>query len=134
MPDEISLVGFDDLPGSQYMIPPLTTIRQPIYTMGLTATHAIKDGDAVDVVRSDGGMLVQNLKYGDEYGAFDIPATAVSIAVAFECLRGHGRSAHRLASSASLAPAGSATLEGQPDGRFGRSTALHAADPSARDP
>lgn len=41
VPDEISLVGFDDLPGTQYMIPPLTTIRQPVYYMGLIASQAL---------------------------------------------------------------------------------------------
>jgi hypothetical protein len=48
----------------------------------LTATHAIKDGAAVDVVRSDGnGPFVPGLKYGDPYGAFDIEAMLVSISV-----------------------------------------------------
>lgn len=34
VPDEVSIVGFDDLPIAQYTIPPLTTIRQPIYGKG----------------------------------------------------------------------------------------------------
>jgi LacI family transcriptional regulator len=41
VPDEVSLVGFDDQTGSQYMIPPLTTIRQPAYHMGSVAAQAI---------------------------------------------------------------------------------------------
>lgn len=41
VPEEVSLVGFDDLPGTQYMIPPLTTIRQPMFYMGLMATQAL---------------------------------------------------------------------------------------------
>ena len=41
VPDDVSLVGFDDLPGSSYTTPPLTTIRQPLYDMGLVATHAL---------------------------------------------------------------------------------------------
>jgi len=41
VPEDISLVGFDDLPGSSYMIPPLTTIRQPVYYMGLIAAQAM---------------------------------------------------------------------------------------------
>ena len=41
VPDDISLVGFDDLPGSAYTTPPLTTIRQPLYDMGKIATHAL---------------------------------------------------------------------------------------------
>jgi LacI family transcriptional regulator len=41
VPEDISLVGFDDLTDTQYMIPPLTTIRQPIYYMGLMACQAM---------------------------------------------------------------------------------------------
>ena len=41
VPEDVSLVGFDDLPGTQYMIPPLTTIRQPVYYMGLMASQAM---------------------------------------------------------------------------------------------
>ncbi len=41
VPEDVSLVGFDDLASSQYMIPPLTTIRQPAYYMGLMATQAM---------------------------------------------------------------------------------------------
>jgi LacI family transcriptional regulator len=41
VPDDISLVGFDDLPGSSYTSPPLTTIHQPLYEIGLIATKAL---------------------------------------------------------------------------------------------
>ena len=41
VPDDISLVGFDDLPGSSYTTPPLTTIRQPLYDIGRIATQAL---------------------------------------------------------------------------------------------
>ena len=37
VPGDISLMGFDDVGGAQYMTPPLTTIRQPLYYMGLMA-------------------------------------------------------------------------------------------------
>jgi LacI family transcriptional regulator len=50
VPDDVSLVGFDDLPGSSYTTPPLTTIRQPLYDIGLVATHALLrliNGEAV---------------------------------------------------------------------------------------
>jgi LacI family transcriptional regulator len=50
VPDDISLVGFDDLPGSSYTTPPLTTIRQPLYDMGRIATGALLrliNGEAV---------------------------------------------------------------------------------------
>lgn len=41
VPDDISLVGFDDQRSSAYMIPPLTTIRQPAVEIGETAAQAI---------------------------------------------------------------------------------------------
>jgi LacI family transcriptional regulator len=41
VPDDISLVGFDDLPGSSYTTPPLTTIHQPLYDIGRIATNAL---------------------------------------------------------------------------------------------
>lgn len=41
VPGEFSLVGFDDLPQSQYMTPPVTTMRQPIFEMGLAAAQAL---------------------------------------------------------------------------------------------
>lgn len=41
VPDEISLVGYDDLPNSTYSMPPLTTVRQPVYDMGKLAAQAM---------------------------------------------------------------------------------------------
>lgn len=37
VPDDISLVGFDDIPFAQYVEPPLTTVRQPMTEMGRQA-------------------------------------------------------------------------------------------------
>jgi len=41
VPEDISLVGFDDLPSSSYMTPPLTTVRQPTYEIGRMAAEAL---------------------------------------------------------------------------------------------
>ncbi|CAB3810156.1 LacI family DNA-binding transcriptional regulator [Paraburkholderia fynbosensis] len=41
VPEDISLVGFDDLPTSSYMTPPLTTVRQPTYEIGRLAAQGI---------------------------------------------------------------------------------------------
>ncbi|WP_029688180.1 LacI family DNA-binding transcriptional regulator [Thermoanaerobacter sp. A7A] len=41
IPDDISIVGFDDIQLSQILEPQLTTIRQPAYDMGLTAARML---------------------------------------------------------------------------------------------
>jgi LacI family transcriptional regulator len=41
VPDDISLVGFDDLYSSTYFIPPLTTVRHSIYEIGKVAANAM---------------------------------------------------------------------------------------------
>jgi LacI family transcriptional regulator len=37
VPDDVAVVGFDDLPAAALMQPPLTTVHQPLYEMGRTA-------------------------------------------------------------------------------------------------
>jgi LacI family transcriptional regulator len=37
VPDQISIVGFDDIFGADFTTPPLTTIRSPLATCGTTA-------------------------------------------------------------------------------------------------
>src|SRR5690606_9844078 len=34
VPDDISIIGFDDIPEAPYMMPPLTTIRQDFAALG----------------------------------------------------------------------------------------------------
>ena len=41
VPEDISLVGVDDLPQSAYMTPPITTVRQPIHDLGRAAAIAV---------------------------------------------------------------------------------------------
>lgn len=41
VPDDVSLVGFDDLPAASLMIPPLTTVRQPMVEGGRLAAQAM---------------------------------------------------------------------------------------------
>ena len=43
VPEEIAVVGFDDLPFAQYTIPSLTTIQQPIYQKGKQAGRLLID-------------------------------------------------------------------------------------------
>ena len=41
VPDDVAVVGFDDLPGSAMTHPPLTTVHQPLYEMGRTAASMV---------------------------------------------------------------------------------------------
>ena len=41
VPDDVAVVGFDDIPASAMTHPPLTTIRQPLYEMGRTAASMV---------------------------------------------------------------------------------------------
>lgn len=43
VPDDVSLVGFDDEASAAYFIPPLTTVRQPARELGQLAAQAILD-------------------------------------------------------------------------------------------
>lgn len=43
VPKDIKVIGFDDIQISQYLDPPLTTIRQPIYEMGEEAVKMLVD-------------------------------------------------------------------------------------------
>lgn len=41
IPEDLSVVGFDDLPMSRWVSPPLTTVRQPLAEMGRTAAEVL---------------------------------------------------------------------------------------------
>jgi LacI family transcriptional regulator len=41
IPDDLALVGFDDITSSAHMRPPLTTIHQPFYEMGQRSTSLL---------------------------------------------------------------------------------------------
>jgi LacI family transcriptional regulator len=41
VPDDVSLVGFDDLAGSMFAVPPLTTVHNPIQEIGELAARAM---------------------------------------------------------------------------------------------
>jgi LacI family transcriptional regulator len=44
VPDDLSVVGFDDLSWARYLCPPLTTVRQPGREMGRAAARLVLDG------------------------------------------------------------------------------------------
>ena len=50
IPDDISVVGFDDLPWGEYLAPPLTTVRQPGREMGSLAARLLLGDAAADEI------------------------------------------------------------------------------------
>ncbi|MDW5325938.1 LacI family DNA-binding transcriptional regulator [Plantactinospora sp. KLBMP9567] len=54
VPDDVSVVGFDDLPEARWASPPLTTVRQPLAEMGLLAARTVlrlAGGEPLDTPR-----------------------------------------------------------------------------------
>ncbi|MGE7218415.1 LacI family DNA-binding transcriptional regulator [Priestia koreensis] len=41
IPDDLQIIGFDDIPQSKLLFPPLSTIRQPAYDMGTEAANLL---------------------------------------------------------------------------------------------
>ena len=42
VPEDISIVGVDDLPASSYVTPAQTTVRQPLFELGCYAAAALR--------------------------------------------------------------------------------------------
>ena len=58
VPKDFSVVGFDDLPFAQYMIPPLTTVQQPIYQKGKRAASLL----VKQIENNNDGVVHENLE------------------------------------------------------------------------
>lgn len=56
IPDDLSVVGFDDLPLAASMEPPLTTVRQPLRSIGASAARIL-----LDYIESDTSEPVERL-------------------------------------------------------------------------
>ncbi|WP_163543627.1 LacI family DNA-binding transcriptional regulator [Occultella kanbiaonis] len=41
VPEDVSVVGYDNLPLAEWVVPQLTTVNQPLYDMGATATRML---------------------------------------------------------------------------------------------
>ena len=54
IPQDVSVIGFDDIPSAKYMCPALTTIRQPLFEMGRLATTML--------LRLIGGESLENTR------------------------------------------------------------------------
>ena len=52
VPDDMSVIGFDDIPSTEWMSPPLTTIRQPLREMGSIAVDLLLQQIAGEPLKS----------------------------------------------------------------------------------
>jgi len=64
VPEDLSLVGFDDLYISQYLNPPLTTVRQPMAAMGRLAMETLlrlleKEEKSTQILKVPGELIVR---------------------------------------------------------------------------
>jgi LacI family transcriptional regulator len=48
IPQDLSVVGFDDLPAARWVSPPLTTVRQPLAEMGRVAAEML--GELIEAI------------------------------------------------------------------------------------
>jgi LacI family transcriptional regulator len=55
IPEDVSVVGFDDLPDVRWSVPPLTTVRQPLSAMGALAARTL--------LRLAAGEKIESLRY-----------------------------------------------------------------------
>jgi LacI family transcriptional regulator len=56
VPEDVSVIGFDDLPEARWSSPPLTTVRQPLSEMGMMAARTVlqlAQGEKIDSLRVD---------------------------------------------------------------------------------
>ena len=59
IPDDLALVGFDDIPESRYFWPPLTTIRQGLFEIGRVALQSIHIAIEEREGRAEQQMIIQ---------------------------------------------------------------------------
>jgi LacI family transcriptional regulator len=64
LPDDLSVMGFDDIPLAAYVIPELTTVAQPIYAMGQTAVEILmrqlhNQHQSIETIQLDTRLVVR---------------------------------------------------------------------------
>jgi DNA-binding LacI/PurR family transcriptional regulator len=63
VPNDVSVLGFDDIQSSQFQVPSLTTIRQPLQKMGSTAARMLlkklADETTPDLIQVDPELIVR---------------------------------------------------------------------------
>jgi DNA-binding LacI/PurR family transcriptional regulator len=57
VPDDLSVVGYDDIPVADFVDPPLTTVRQPVREVGALAAKVLLDRISGDSAAPLGGRI-----------------------------------------------------------------------------
>ncbi|MEP7291364.1 MAG: LacI family DNA-binding transcriptional regulator [Chloroflexota bacterium] len=78
VPDDVAVVGFDDLPTAAQLRPPLTTIRQPISEKGSAATSLLLDAIEGKTHAAQHVVLPTTLIIRESTGVVHEPAEAPS--------------------------------------------------------
>ncbi|THV36964.1 LacI family DNA-binding transcriptional regulator [Glycomyces buryatensis] len=73
IPEQVSVVGFDDLPESRWTSPPLTTVRQPLSEMGALAAKTVLDMAAGNEVESPRLELATAMVVRESTAAITLP-------------------------------------------------------------
>jgi LacI family transcriptional regulator len=65
LPDDLSIIGFDDIPAARYIVPSLTTVAQPIYRMGEAAAltlirHIQDDSLPLETIQLETRLIVRD--------------------------------------------------------------------------
>jgi len=68
VPEDISVIGFDGIPLSEYIEPALTTVVQPIYEMGRTAARLLLEGIKKGVEPKDHIVLDTRIEVRESTG------------------------------------------------------------------
>lgn len=75
IPDDMALIGFDDIPSAKYQTPTLSTVHVPIYEMGTRAVETLvraiddPDGYEPEIVRFKGILKARASTIGSRYVA-----------------------------------------------------------------
>ena len=77
VPGELSVVGFDDIPLASYTIPPLTTVAQPNYDMGVAAATMLMERLHDPKIRSRRQMLGTTLRTRSSTASNRVPKTGL---------------------------------------------------------
>jgi phosphoserine phosphatase RsbU/P len=89
VPEDVAVVGFDDIDEARFAIPPLTTVRQPPRQLGVAAVRAV-------LTRAEGGRMVPDV----------VLETLPRLRQSCGCFRGARRADRELAVGAGQGPRG----------------------------